>query len=92
MIVYIYRQVILIQKCFSTINVAMNQSTVVTIVVFKTDYTVQWNLSITDALVTEKHFVMQRFPPFGGYFTCVTIYLDPQKQSVIERFMLSGEL
>ena len=52
---------------------------------------IQWNLSITDALGTEKQFDIQRFPLFRGYFTHITTYLDPQKQSVIERFPLFGE-
>ena len=54
-------------------------------------YIIQWNLSITDALGTEKQFVIQRFPLFRGYFTHITTYLDPQGQSVIERFPLFGE-
>ena len=44
-----------------------------------------------DTLVTEKLSVIQRFPLFKGYFTCITTYLDQQKQSVIERFSLLGE-
>ena len=53
---------------------------------------IQRNLSITDTLGTEKQFVIQRFPLFRGYFTRTAIYLDPQKQSAIERFSLLGEL
>ena len=33
---------------------------------------------------------MQRFPLLRGCFTCMTIYLDPHKQSVIQRFPLLG--
>ena len=49
---------------------------------------IQWNLSMTDTLGTEKLVVIQRFPLFKGYFICISIYLDPQRQSVIERFSL----
>ena len=52
---------------------------------------IQWNLSITDTLGTEKQSVIQRFLLFRGYLTCTVIYLVPQKQSVIERFSLLGE-
>ena len=52
----------------------------------------QWNLPITDTLGAEKQFVIPRFPLFGGAFIYITIYLDPQKQSVIERFLLLEEL
>ena len=52
---------------------------------------VQWNLSTTDTLGTEKQFAIQKFPLFRGYFICIAMYLDPQKQSVIERFSLLGE-
>ena len=52
---------------------------------------IQWDLSITDTLGTEKQFVIQRFPLFRGYFIRPAIYLVPQKQSVIERFSLLGE-
>ena len=51
----------------------------------------QWNLSITDTLGPEKQFVTQRYPLLRGYFTCIAIYLVPQKQSVIERLPLVGE-
>ena len=44
-----------------------------------------------DNLGTAKQFVIQRFPLFRGQFTGIVIYLDPQKQSVIERFPLLGE-
>jgi hypothetical protein len=37
-----------------------------------------WNLSITDTLGTEKQFAIQRLPLLRGYFTCMSIYLDPQ--------------
>ena len=52
---------------------------------------VQWNFSMTGTLGTEKQFVVQRFPLFRGYFTQTAIYLDQQKQSVMERFSLLGE-
>jgi hypothetical protein len=42
-----------------------------------------------DTLVPEIQFVEQRFPPFRVCFICISIYLDPQKQSVIERFLLA---
>ena len=42
-------------------------------------------------LETEKQFVIRRFSLFRDYFICIAIYLDPQKQSVIERFLLLGE-
>ena len=49
------------------------------------------NLSTTDTLGPENQFVMQRFPLFREvYFVCLAICLDPQKQSVIERFLLPG--
>ena len=51
----------------------------------------QWNLSTTHSLGPEKQFAIQRFLLFRGYFTCIAICLDPQKQSVIERFPLLGE-
>ena len=35
--------------------------------------------------------VVQRFPLFGDYFMHIAKHLDPQKQSVIERFSLLGE-
>ena len=44
-----------------------------------------------DTLGPEKQFAIQRFPLFRGYFVCIAIYLVPQKQSVIERFLLLGE-
>ena len=50
----------------------------------------QWNLSITDTSGPEKQVVIQRFPLFRGYFICTAIFLVPQKQSVIERFLLLG--
>ena len=56
-----------------------------------TTITIQWNLSITDTLGTEKQSVTQRFPVFRGYFICTVIYLVSQKQYVIERFSLLGE-
>ena len=49
------------------------------------------NLSITDTLGPEKQFVIQRFPLFRGYYICIAIHLDPQKQSVMERFSQLGE-
>ena len=52
---------------------------------------IQRKVSIIDTLGTEKQFVIQRFPLFRGCFICTAIYLDPQKQSVIERFSLLGE-
>ena len=45
-----------------------------------------------DTSGTEKQFAMQRFPLFSGCFTCIIIYLDPHKQSVIESFLICGEL
>ena len=42
----------------------------------------------THTLGTEKQFVVQRFTLFRSYFTHITIYLDPQKQSFVERFPL----
>ena len=55
------------------------------------NWCIQWNLSITDTLGTEKQFVIQRFPLFRGCFIYMAIHSDPQKQSVIERFPLLGE-
>ena len=55
------------------------------------EYCIQWNLCITDTLGTEKQFAVQRFPLFRGYFIHIAIYLDPEKQSVIERFSLLVE-
>ena len=52
---------------------------------------IQGNVSITDTLGPEKQLVVQRFPLFRGYFIHIAIYLDPQKQSVIESFSLLGE-
>ena len=43
-----------------------------------------------DTLGSEKQFVIQRSNSTIQR-SCVTIYLDPQKQSVIERFPLLGE-
>ena len=51
----------------------------------------QWNLSIMDTLGTEKRSVIQRFPLFRGYFMHITIHLNPQKQFVVERFLLLEE-
>jgi hypothetical protein len=39
-----------------------------------------------DTLVTEIQFVIQRFPLSGDHFICTIIYLDPQKQTAIERY------
>jgi hypothetical protein len=39
----------------------------------------------------EQQLVALKFPPFRDYSICIAIYLDPQKQSVIERFLLLGE-
>ena len=52
---------------------------------------IQWNLSITDTLGTEKQFVIKRFPLFRGCFIYMAIHSDPQEQFVIERFPLLGE-
>ena len=35
--------------------------------------------------------VIERFPLFRGYFICTAMNLDPQKQSVIERFQVLEE-
>ena len=48
------------------------------------------DLSIADTLGSEVQYVMQRFPLFRGFLMHI-ICLDPQKQSVIERFPLLGE-
>ena len=50
------------------------------------------SLYITDTLETKKQFAIQRFPLFRGYLICTAIHLVPQKQSVVERFPLLGEL
>ena len=43
-----------------------------------------------DTLVPDKWFAIHRFPIFRGHFTCISVYRDPQKQSVIERFSQFG--
>ena len=53
---------------------------------------VQWNLSITNTLGTEKQCAIKRFPLLRrGCFTSIGIRLDPPKQSVMERFSLLEE-
>ena len=43
-----------------------------------------------DTLGTDKGVVIQRFPLIRGYFVRIAIYLDPHKQSVMEKFSLLG--
>ena len=42
------------------------------------NFDIQWNLSITDTLGTEKQFVIQRFPLFRGCFVYMVVHSDPQ--------------
>ena len=49
------------------------------------------DLSTKDTLGTVKQFIMRRCPLFRGNFMHIAIHLDPQKQSVVERFLLLGE-
>ena len=40
-------------------------------------FVIQWDLSTADTLGTDKQFVIERFPLFGGCFIHITICLDP---------------
>jgi hypoxia-inducible factor 1-alpha inhibitor (HIF hydroxylase) len=49
---------------------------------------IQQSPSITDTSGTTKQFVIQNFPLFRAYFIFIAICLNPQKQTVTERFLL----
>ena len=72
----------------SRMHAVMNDSTVSLYTHSQHTGQTQGDASITDALGTEKQFVIQRLPLFKGYFIHTAIYLDSQKQSVIKRFLL----